>query len=516
MGDIDLRFYLSLLLRRLPQVAAILAVFTVGGLALALLTPALYRASAKILVEAPQIPTEMVRSTVPISAVEQFEVIQQEVTTQDKLQALASRLDVYGNDISKMTTIDIAEDMLGRLSFEQVQLQPQSRSEGATVFAISFDAKDPQLAARVVNDLVDRVVDKNLSLRTGRAGETMKFFDQEVDRLGKELSALEAEILKFKNTNKDALPDSLDFRRSQQSGLQDRLSQLEREEAGLRSRRNNLVQLFQNTGQIAATGPLSPDQQMLQDMNRALGDQLTIFSDTSPNIVALRKRISDLQEKITATSRGAGNKTGPTELDLQLSDIDERLRYITEEKASISENLVRLTQTITATPGNDTQLSALERTRSNIQAQYNAATALQAQASTGEQIEARSKGGRFSIVEPAVAPETPVRPNRLRILAMSILGGIAAGLGFVILLELTNKTIRRPAELAELLQAQPLATIPYILSPEEKRSKFSRLRLGMALTSGIVMAAFLGAGSPNIVVPISQVPAIGLYANGTV
>jgi uncharacterized protein involved in exopolysaccharide biosynthesis len=495
MGDLDIRFYLSQLLRRAHYVAAIVAVFLVGGIAIALLMQPLYRASAKILVEAPQIPTEMARSTVPISAVEQFEVIQQEVTTQDKLQALARRLDVYGSDIARMSATDIADDMRKRLRFEQVQLETQGRGEGATVFAISFDARDPHLAASVVNDLVDRVVDKNVSLRTGRAGETMKFFDQEVERLGKELSGLEAEILQFKNANKDALPDSLDFRRSQQSGLQDRLSQMEREEAGLRSRRNNLVQLFQNTGQLANAGPLTPDQQLLQDMNRALADQLAIFSDTSPNIVTLRKRIAALQEKIKAN--GAGKNAGPSELDLQLSDIDERLRYIGEEKASISESLSKLSVSIAATPGNDTKLSALERTRNNIQAQYNAATALQAQASTGEQIEARSKGGRFSVVEPAVAPEKPVRPARLRIVALSLLAGIAAGLGLVVLLELTNTTVRRPAELAALLQAQPLATIPYILDPEEKKSMLRRLRLGLALAGSVAIFVAFGTDAPG-------------------
>ncbi|MBN9252555.1 MAG: hypothetical protein J0I86_18605, partial [Mesorhizobium sp.] len=206
-------------------------------------------------------------------------------------------------------------------------------------------------------------------------------------------------------------------------------------------------------------------------------------------------------------------KAGPTELDLQLSDIDERLRYITEEKSSIGENLAKLTKTIAATPGNDTKLSALERTRNNIQAQYNSATALQAQASTGEQIEARSKGGRFSVVEPAVAPEKPIQPNKLRIVATSILAGIAGGLGLVLLLELLNKTVRRPAELAELLETQPLATIPYILSPEEKRSKFRRLRLGMALTGSIAVAALLGAGASDMFAPGPQNMALGLSAD---
>lgn len=512
MGDFDIRFHLSQLLRRAPYVAAIVALFLVGGVATALLMQPLYRASAKILVEAPQIPAEMARSTVPISAVEQFEVIQQEVTTQDRLQSLARRLDVYGAAIAAMSATDIADDMRKRLRFEQVQFETRGSGDGATVFAISFDAKDPFLAARVVNDLVERVVEKNVDLRTGRAGETMKFFDQEVERLGKELSGLEAEILRFKNANKDALPDSLDFRRSQQSGLQERLSQLEREEASLRSRRNNVVQLFQSTGRLTDAGPATPDQQLLRDMNRALADQLAIFSETSPNIVTLRKRIAALQERITASPDGG--HAGPSELDLQLSDIDERLRYIGEEKASIAENLAGLAKSIAATPGNDTRLSALERTRSNVQAQYNAATALQAQASTGEQIEARSKGGRFSVVEPAVAPEKPIRPDRLRIVATSLLGGIAAGLGLVVLLELTNKTVRRPAELAELLQSQPLATIPYILDPAEKRSRFRRLRLGLALAGSIAAVAVLGAGMSGMAGHGGT--AAGALADGTI
>ena len=47
--------------------------------------------------------------------------------------------------------------------------------------------------------------------RTDRAGSTLQFFNQEVARLGTQLSTLEADILKFKTENKDTLPESIDL-----------------------------------------------------------------------------------------------------------------------------------------------------------------------------------------------------------------------------------------------------------------------------------------------------------------
>jgi hypothetical protein len=52
-----------------------------------------------------------------------------------------------------------------------------------------------------------------------------------------------------------------------------------------------------------------------------------------------------------------------------------------------------------------------------------------------------------------------------------VVGGGGLGLGFVVLLEMLNRSIRRPVEIAERLGAQPLATIPYIRTRGERRWK---------------------------------------------
>ena len=132
--------------------------------------------------------------------------------------------------------------------------------------------------------------------------------------------------------------------------------------------------------------------------------------------------------------------------------------------------IAQLTKSIDATPGNETVLNSLERNRTNVQTQYNAAIARLAEASTGEQIEVLAKGPRFSLVEPATPPERALSPNRRRIAALGVVGGIGLGLGFIVLLEMLNKTIRRPVDLVQMFQAQPLATIPYIWTASEVRA----------------------------------------------
>ena len=310
--------------------------------------------------------------------------------------------------------------------------------------------------------------------------------------LGAELKRLEADILKFKNENMDALPDGLEFRRTKQSAQQERLLLLEREEADLRSRRNSLVQMYDTTGQVASAAPITLEQQQLQDLNRALSEQLAIFSETSPIVIALRARIAALQDVLRSKqAAGADRKTGFSELDLQLSDIDGRLGFIAKERLSITRDIAELTKAIDATAGNETVLNSLDRNRSNIQTQYNAAVARLAEASTGEQIEILAKGPRFSLVEPATPPERAFSPNRRRVAALGLAGGIGLGFGLIVLLEILNKTIRRPAELVEMFQTQPLATIPFIWPASEARAGGLRRRLAALVAAGAAAALML-------------------------
>jgi polysaccharide chain length determinant protein (PEP-CTERM system associated) len=486
MGDIDFRFYLSLLWRRLPYL--VLVAVSIAALAgvIARALPPVYRAQARIVAETPQISTELARSTVPINPWQQIQMVEQRITTRDNLVKLAHEQNVYGDKAPLLTDEAMAEDIRKRTTFQQIDMGALGGSQGAAVFSVSFDARDPGLAARMVNAFVTLIVDRSASLRNDRANEAMRFFRGEVANLSDALSRIEVEILAFKTSHQDALPENLEFRRTRQDNQQERLAQLDREEATLRSRRNSLVQFFETTGGIGAATVETPAQQMLADLNRTLATQLIIFAEDSPHITALRNRIAALKKDVDTAGKEKG---GTSELDLQLSDIDNRLKSIGEEKSSVQESLRQLNASIAATPANETALAALERRRDNIKSQYETATTRLAEASTGEQIEANAQGGSFSLVEPATPPAMPISPNRKRILIMGLAAGLGCGTALVVLLELLNKTIRRPRELAELLQTQPLEVVPYIWTGKEAGINRGRIALASIAAATIVPIA---------------------------
>lgn len=232
---------------------------------------------------------------------------------------------------------------------------------------------------------------------------------------------------------------------------------------------------------------------MLLQLNRALADQLAIFSETSPNILALRRRITSLQETLQGRqaqeAQPSSKKKRHSTFDLQVSYIDERLRAIARERAAITESIGALTKSITATPASETVLNSLERNRANLQTQYNTAIARRAEALIGQQIEKRSDGGRFSVLERAAPPESPASPKRRLIALMGAIAGMGLAVAFVAVLEFFNGTVRRPSELARMLGHKPIATIPFITAVEE--NGFPIKRTMAAVLSAAAVPALL-------------------------
>ncbi len=208
-------------------------------------------------------------------------------------------------------------------------------------------------------------------------------------------------------------------------------------------------------------------------------------------IAALQSLVS--QQQAARAVPGADGQTAQplSELDLELAPIDEQLRYIADERAAIEKTLADLGAALQATPQNERTLADLERELMNLQTQYDNAVAALGQAQVTEKIEVLSKGQRFTLIEAPIERNTPVSPPRLLIASAGIVGGLGAAVGFIVLWEMLNRSIRRPVELTQGLGIQPIATIPYIRTAGEQRRKRTLILAILALiVIGIPLALF--------------------------
>ena len=472
-----MKFYLSLFLRRLPYFLLILAVGSALGFTLASVLPPVYVAEANLLVEAEQIPDSMAASTVRTQATEQLQIIQQRIMTRANLLELANRLQIYaprsGKPAAVMSADDIVDDMRKRTKILTTGAPQNNRAPTqATLVAVSFEAPDSNMSALVANEFVTLILQENVALRTAVSGQTLDFFTQEVTRLDKDLTQRRAVILDFKQKNQDALPDSLDYRRNQMTTLQAQQLQMQRDEATLKDRRDRLTKLHESDAIQGDAAPRNqtPEQQQMKALQDKLSAALAVYSPENPNVKLLQTQIAGLKitvDKQLADAVSAAGGKALSAYDVQMADIDGQLSFIADQKVALAKQLDALRISIEATPGNAISLDALQRDYDAVRNQYDTAVQRKAQAETGDLIEALSKGQRISVVEQAVAPRDPARPNRTLIAGGGVGGGLILGLGLVALLEVLNRAIRRPVELTTKLGITPFSTLPYMRTRRE-------------------------------------------------
>lgn len=453
---LDVRFYLSLILRRLPVIAAIIFTVTTAGILYAVSLPPVFRAEARLLIENAQIPDELAASTVRSTADEILLAIQQRIMTRDNLLALADRHDLFA------TTPELtAEQRLVEIG-SRVAIYMPSTQGNTGVVTVSFGASEPELSASVTNELAAQILQWSSELRTGASARTLDFFEQEVRRLTDELGQQNAMILEFEQSSRDALPESLEFRRTRQAAQQERLLQVDRELASLRDRRQRLTELYDRTGRLVTSGEArTPEEERLDDLRQDLASALVVLSPTNPRVRALQMQVAALEEAVKE-QLGASGGGRLTAFEVQMLDIDGQIDYLAEQKALVEKDLLALESSIQATPGNSIRLAELQNNYETLRVQYEEAVASLSEARMGDRIEATDRGQRITMIEKAVPPAFRSEPNRKRIAIAAFGAGVVLSGALLFLLEIMNQTIRRPSELAKVIGAPPFGTVGYL------------------------------------------------------
>lgn len=484
---LDLRYWFWLFRRRFWLFAVVAVTLSAAGLAVAFVLPPTYEARARLLVESQQIPTDLVRSTVNASAIEQIEVIKQRLLTRDTLLELAARHSVFPN-ADQMTPTERVDAMRRAIEFDQRVLGGSRGGDTvSTAFSISFRSPNPATAAGVVNDLVTRVLRQSAELRRRRAETTADYFRQEVERLSGELATTEARIVAFQERHKGALPESLAYRRSQLDSIQERLRSLEMDQIELRQEREILRSAIGEG--VAGPSVVGETQRELAELQRLLIRRSAILTENHPEIRSLQRRIEALERVAEAeaalvrsardsgeTERAEAADPAMRELRRQLAVVEARLEFNAEVVADLVSERDALARSLEETPNVQMELGALNRAYRTLEARYGASLSKLAEAEAGEELEDKQRGERFEVIEQATVPERPIAPNRKKYAILGGGAGVGGGLALIVLLEMMSGVIRRPEDLARIGR-EPAGVIPYISTPGERRWVWG-LRIG--------------------------------------
>ena len=420
MDKLDLKFYWSVFLRRLPYFLVVLALLSAIGITVAMILPPVYRSAASMLVEPQQIPGDLAQSTVPVNPFEQVQIIEQRLMTRANLVALADRIGLYADqpELSAGARVTDMRERIEFLGFEP-DVTRGPAVPGATIIGVAFNAPTPEYANKGANELVNLVLEENVKLRTSRADDTLQFFES---RGRPAPGRAQAQVRGDHRLQDGELRGAARQPRRPAQPPDPRAGAAPR----ARARGIGAEEPARHRGLgLRAHRPLRGDRRHEPRGGAARGAEerapaaerdLCAREPAHPHAHEPDRRAREAgrpssRPRARCPTPTASRRRRPRASTSSSRPIDARLEFIAQDKAAIEKTLAELEASIQATPKNEMVLAGLDRELANLNDQYNAAVASLGQAKVGERIEVLSKGERFSLIEQPTIPGSPVRPS---------------------------------------------------------------------------------------------------------
>jgi polysaccharide biosynthesis transport protein len=508
--------YLVVLRRRRAQVLRVAA--AVFGLAvlLAILLPTVYRATAKLLIEQEMAP-DLVPSTVTGYVNQRIKIIETRVLTPENLAKVAEKAGIFEKERAAGKVREVGARMRDHIKVETVSANVTDPRSGATSTAtvalnVSYDASSPDVAQKAAQELGTLFVNENRVVRTAKAQRTSGFLGEEEQRLRQHIDELEAKLAEYKEKNRGQLPELMNLNMQMFERSQRELEEAERQIYALEERKvqlqSQLALVEPHTGNspggrlreveaqyLSASSVYSPDHPDVVRLKRELDSlkkQMGVsdsraavegeykkatqdlaaarekYAEDHPSVAQLKKRVATLETQMRkAPPPRSGFSVRPdnpayVNLQTQIDTVELNLRAAKEQRASAQQKIKDYETRLVQTPRVEQEGLALQREYESAVKKYREIKQSLMSAELALELEKEQRGERYSILEPPERPDSPHSPNRRAIILLGLVLGLGAGVGYASVAEYMDRTIRGARGVAGLLQAPPLAVIPYI------------------------------------------------------
>jgi uncharacterized protein involved in exopolysaccharide biosynthesis len=431
-------------------------------------------------------------------------------------------------------------------------VNPQSGRPGsATVaFTLSYEGKNPRKVGEVANVLASLYLEENLKNREEKARTTFEFLETQLEALRSDIVRTEAQIAEFKDKHINELPELMQLNLQTMDRLQREIDAKEEQIKTLTNRKIYLegqlaaIEPMMYTVSLEGKRLMTPKEEVqtlqsqymslratlsdghpdvvnlkkrldametevatredLRERYRQLHNKETElaliskkFSDKHPDMIKLKKEVAKLKDEVQALSEKqtvlkASNEKpeNPSYINLQTQIASTQLdvENARRELSLLKEKYEDYQRRVENTPQVEQQYRALERDYTNAQAKYQETMNRLLAAKEAKGLEESRMGEKFTLVDPAVMPEKPDRPNRLAILLIGLVLAAGAGIGVGSAAEYTDQSVYRADELAKVAGYPVLAMIPYLATPQDLvRQRLKRWAFAGG-TVGIVIA----------------------------
>lgn len=201
----------------------------------------------------------------------------------------------------------------------------------------------------------------------------------------------------------------------------------------------------------AASQEIETQMKSLAALEADLVQKSSVYSDEYP-------AVKELKKKIAALKRSIATMPAATVADVQPDKPDVATEVLLQQEKDLEKNLEDANQKLTI-------------------------------ARLGENLERNQQAEHLQVIAYPDLPDRPVRPDKLKLLALVVAAACAVGAGLAFAMEMLDGTIRRPNDLAKVIDRHLIVTIPYMSTAADERR---RRRKFIVLSVGLLGATAAG------------------------
>lgn len=448
-SDYDYKKYLQLIIKKKYLFVSLALIIMAGVAGASFMLPERYEAKCTVFIEKSLI-SELVKGIAITSS------------TEDKLRGLAYTLksrslllkvfDDLGLNTSKKSSEQLEQMVRGFQDNTDVKLKDK---EG--LFIITFVNENPRVARDYVNALVRRYIEENTTSKQEESSGATSFLSGQISAIRAKLEEAEARENSYKQGNGGVLAQN-------EVALLADVAQAQQKIAEIEIKRRQLESL---QSLARKNDPLKAKLAALKKRQQELG---LVYTDIHPEVVEINNEIAAVTQQLQS---GSTRSDFVNDHSLEAEKISLELNSLRDMENSQRRLIASRQSLLRSIPAARSGLDELEREKNSQKMLYEQLVARYGQSEVSRQMEMHDKSTTFRIEDPALLPNRPFSPNRIKIILFGIVGGVMASFGFLVLLDHLDKSVRN-IEALKSLGVQVLAVIPTIENQVELQAARKR------------------------------------------
>jgi polysaccharide chain length determinant protein (PEP-CTERM system associated) len=250
----------------------------------------------------------------------------------------------------------------------------------------------------------------------------------------------------------------------------------------------------------------------LAKLRRELTELKTRFSDSYPDVIQVKAEIAALEGQLAGANHDGSPEMEPAasvdpyvlRLREILAEAEAEIKALKGEEKGVRQTIATYQRRIENAPQREQEFQELSRDYGATKELYDSLSKRYEEAQLAESMEEHEKGEQFRSLDPAVVPQQPAAPKRMRLLVLGLMLSLGMAVGAVLLAEQLDTTFHSLDDLRAFTTVPVLVSIPKIVTAADALRQHQRVRLVMlSAVLGLILIAgaayFFARGNEHLV-----------------